>query len=79
DLFSQKGLISVKKRGKKHDWKANSQSRDGAAYLHVKDKNDTETIKEIQLLLEELLQDKQNVIELILNDEDAKERASQGN
>ena len=75
----QKGLISVNKSGKLHDWKAYCQSCDGSAYVHVKDKNDTETIKEIQLLLEELLQDKQNGIEFILHDEDAKERGADGN
>ena len=78
-LFRQKGLISVNKSGKIHDWKAYCQSCDGSAYVHVKDKNDTETIKEIQLLLEELLQDKQNGIEFILHDEDAKERGADGN
>ena len=39
----------------------------------MKDKNDTDTIREVQLLLEELLQNKQNGIEFILHDEDAKE------
>ena len=45
----------------------------------MKDKNDTDTIREVQLLLEELLQNKQNGIEFILHDEDAKECGADGN
>ena len=41
--------------------------------------NDTDTIREVQLLLEELLQNKQNGIEFILHDEDAKECGADGN
>ena len=48
-------------------------------YVYVKDKNDTDTIREVQLLLEELLQNKQNGIEFILHDEDAKECGADGN
>ncbi|PFR51776.1 alkaline phosphatase family protein, partial [Bacillus cereus] len=65
-LFHQKGLISINSKGKLVDWNAYCQSCDGSAYVYVKDKNDTDTIREIQLLLEELLQNKQNGTEFIL-------------
>ena len=61
------------------DWKAYCQSCDGSAYVYVKDKNDTDTIREVQLLLEELLQNKQNGIEFILHDEVAKDCGADGN
>ena len=61
------------------DWKAYCQSCDGSAYVYVKDKNDTDTIREVQLLLEELLQNKQNGIEFILHDEAAKDCGADGN
>lgn len=77
-LFHQKGLISVNPKGKLTDWKAYCQSCDGSAYVYVKDKNDIETIQAVQLLLEELLQDKQNGIEFILHDEEVKERGADG-
>ena len=78
-LFHQKGLISVNSKGNLVDWKVYCQSCDGSAYVYVKDKNDTDTIREVQLLLEELLQHKQNGIEFILHDEDAKECGADGN
>ncbi|EEL52286.1 MULTISPECIES: ectonucleotide pyrophosphatase/phosphodiesterase [Bacillus cereus group] len=78
-LFHHNGLISVNKKGKLIDWRAYCQSCDGSAYIHVKDKNDIQTIQTVQHLLEELLQDKQNGIEFILHDEDAKERGADGN
>ncbi|MDR4326766.1 ectonucleotide pyrophosphatase/phosphodiesterase [Bacillus pseudomycoides] len=78
-LFHQKGLISVNQDGKLTNWKAYCQSCDGSAYVHVKDKNDIQTIQAVQHLLEELLQDKQNGIEFILHDEGAKERGADGN
>ncbi|PFK40940.1 alkaline phosphatase family protein [Bacillus cereus] len=78
-LFHQNGLISVNKKGKLIDWHAYCQSCDGSAYIHVKDKNDIQTIQTVQHLLEDLLQDKQNGIEFILHDEDAKERGADGN
>lgn len=78
-LFHQKGLISVNQKGKLTNWKAYCKSCDGSAYVYVKDKNDTQTIQTVQHLLEELLQDKQNGIEFILHDEDAKERGADGN
>ncbi len=78
-LFHQKELISLNKEGKLVDWKAYCQSCDGSAYVYVKDKNDTDTIREVQLLLEELLQNKQNGIEFILHDEAAKESGADGN
>ncbi|KEK24352.1 ectonucleotide pyrophosphatase/phosphodiesterase [Bacillus gaemokensis] len=79
NLFRKKGLLSVSKSGKLTDWKAYCQSCDGSAYVHVKDKNDTETIQTVQRLLEELLQNKQNGIEFILHDEAAKECGADGN
>ncbi|MEY8349897.1 ectonucleotide pyrophosphatase/phosphodiesterase [Bacillus cereus] len=78
-LFRERGLISVNKKGNLIDWKAYCQSCDGSAYIHVKDKNDIQTIQTVQHLLEELLQNKQNGIEFILHDEDAKERGADGN
>ncbi|OUC02510.1 alkaline phosphatase family protein [Bacillus thuringiensis serovar medellin] len=78
-LFHQRGLISLNKKGKLVDWKAYCQSCDGSAYVYVKDKNDTDTIREVQLLLEELLQNKQNGIEFILHDEAAKDCGADGN
>ncbi|PEY42277.1 alkaline phosphatase family protein [Bacillus cereus] len=78
-LFHQKGLISVNQNGKLTAWKAYCQSCDGSAYVYVKDKNDIQTIQTVQHLLEELLQDKQNGIEFILHDEDAKERGADEN
>ncbi|SDZ16692.1 ectonucleotide pyrophosphatase/phosphodiesterase [Bacillus sp. 166amftsu] len=78
-LFHQKGLISVNKKGKLLDWKAYCQSCDGSAYVYVKDKNDIHTIQTVQRLLDELLQDKQNGIEFILHDEDAKDRGADAN
>ena len=44
-----------------------------------KGQNDTDTIREVQLLLEELLQNKQNGIEFILHDEAAKDCGADGN
>ncbi len=77
-LFHQRGLISLNKK-KISRLESLLPKLRRLCLCICKGQNDTDTIREVQLLLEELLQNKQNGIEFILHDEAAKDCGADGN
>ena len=77
-LFHQRGLISLNKK-KIGRLESLLPKLRRLCLCICKGQNDTDTIREVQLLLEELLQNKQNGIEFILHDEAAKDCGADGN
>ncbi len=70
-LFQRQGLILTDKNKKMTDWKAYCKSCDGSAYIYLKQVRDRASKKKVDLLLNELLQDKSNGIEQILTSQEA--------
>ena len=52
-IFKDKGLIKAKGR-KITDWKAYAQTLDGSSYVHIRDKNDTDTYAKVEAILRKL-------------------------
>ena len=52
-IFKDKGLINTI-GGKIIDWKAYAQTLDGSSYVHIRDKNDTDTYAKVEAILRKL-------------------------
>lgn len=70
-LFQRQGLILTDKNKKITEWKAYCKSCDGSAYIYLKQEQDRASKKKVELLLNKLLQDKNNGIEKILTSHEA--------
>jgi predicted AlkP superfamily pyrophosphatase or phosphodiesterase len=70
-LLRENGLITVSTQGKVLDWKVYCKSCDGSAYIYVKDKLNSSTIKTTRELLDYLVSDSNNGIEKVLTGEEA--------
>lgn len=77
-LLKRHQLISVNKFGKLIDWKAYCKSCDGSAYIYVKDKQDSETLKTVEQLLFSLLEKSDSGIEKVLTSKQANEKGADG-
>ena len=74
-LFRENNLLSVDSKGKITNYKAVAKNCDGSSYVYLKDKNDTETYKKVNEILDNVLNSKDLPIEFILNGEEAKRRS----
>lgn len=61
-LLAQNGLI---KDIKKDDWKAQFHSTGGSAFLHLKDKNDVQTLNQVRQLLNSLPAEQKKLFKII--------------
>ncbi|MCX7748338.1 MAG: ectonucleotide pyrophosphatase/phosphodiesterase [Clostridia bacterium] len=63
--FKEAGLITEDESGGLKDWKAYAQSSDGSAYVYLKDKNDQDTRKKVEKILNTLKSNPKNGIETV--------------
>ena len=77
-LLKKQNLITTNPKGKIINWKAYCKSCDGSAYIYLKDQEDLTTIRELQGLLDSLLQDPDSGIEKVFTGEQAAEKGADG-
>lgn len=70
-LFREAGLLKVNAKGILKSYKAVAKTCDGSSYVYLKDKNDTETYKKVNKLLENLKNSKESPIDFILTSKEA--------
>lgn len=78
-LFRENNLLSVDSKGKITNYKAVAKTCDGSSYVYLKDKNDTETYKKVNEILDNVLKSKDSPIEFILNAEEAEKEGADPN
>ncbi|MGG1677085.1 ectonucleotide pyrophosphatase/phosphodiesterase [Neobacillus sp. NRS-1170] len=77
-LLNKQNLITTNPKGKIINWKAYCKSCDGSAYIYLKDPDDLTTIRELQSLLDSLLQDPDSGIEKVLTGDQAAIKGADG-
>lgn len=74
-LFRESGLLKVTEKGVIKSYKAVAKTCDGSSYVYLKDKQDTETYKKVNNILENLKNSTESPIDFILT---VKEAAAEG-
>ena len=75
-LLHKQNLIEVNGKGKIINWKAYCKTCDGSAYIYVKDNNDSDSLRNIEQLLKELVDDPEGGIEQYITGKEAGEKGA---
>ena len=75
-LLNNQNLIEINGKGKIINWKAYCKTCDGSAYVYVKDNHDIETLRKIEQLLKELVDDPESGIEQYITGNEAGKRGA---
>ena len=77
-LFQTQNLITTNAKGKLINWRAYCKSCDGSAYIYIKDKRDTATLKQVQEIVNSIAEDPDSVIEKVMTGEQAGKKGADG-
>ena len=75
-LLREKGLIEVNKKGKLTSWDAYCKTCDGSAYIYVNNPNDSDTLRNVEKMLKELVINPDSGIEQYMTGMQAGERGA---
>lgn len=75
-LFYKQRLIEVNGKGKIINWKAYCKTCDGSAYIYVKDSHDRDTLRKVEQLLKELVDNPESGIEQYMTGNEAGRRGA---